>query len=188
MQIPMIPFRISKTFGACAISFPEVYEVNLFANSIIAVIINRNIFQHPVPFFGLLSVCICYWCLPFFCKATRDIANHITSMVDNENIVNNEYTWTRFLFIDLETNKGYYFIWHLLNNKLNRKIGKSCQSGKEHKHVIFIFCKISKNSLNHIWNIEIVSLCYQTLLPHFLMSNLIPWNGVPIIVKPTNFL
>ena len=44
MQIPMIPFRISKTFGACAISFPEVYEVNLFANSIIAVIINRNIF------------------------------------------------------------------------------------------------------------------------------------------------
>ena len=72
-----------------------------------------------------------------------------------------------FLFIDLETNKGYYFIWHLLNNKPSRKIGKSCQSGKEHKHVIFIFCKISKNSLNHIWNIEIVSLCYQTLLPHF---------------------
>ena len=167
MQIPMIPFRISKTFGACAISFPEVYEVNLLANSIIAVIINRNIFQHPVPFFGLLSVCICYWCLPFFCKATRDIANHITSMVDNENIVNNEYTWTRFLFIDLETNKGYYFIWHLLNNKLNRKIGKSCQSGKEHKHVIFIFCKISKNSLNHIWNIEIV---------------------LPIFAWPTNFL
>ena len=46
-----------------------------------------------------------------------------------------------FLSIDLETNKGYFFIWHLLNNKLNRKIGQSCQSGKEHKHVIFIFAR-----------------------------------------------
>ena len=46
-----------------------------------------------------------------------------------------------FLSIDLETNKGYFFIWHLQNNKLNRKIGQSCQSGKENKHVIFIFAR-----------------------------------------------
>ena len=85
-----------------------------------------------------------------------------------------------FLSIDLETNKGYFFIWHLLNNKLNRKIGKSCQSGKEHKQVIFIFCKISKNSLNHIWNIEIVSLCDRSLYRisrcQFLSNQLIFYN------------